>query len=129
MEKDDVYWNFPDPDLRDRMVMIMNEKSTARLSSALTAARARLLACDKEGQRKRARFFAGDQAGKFQRMGLAEDPELLGSLLFVEAELVKGAATALKDVAAFLEASPSQPLEAIERLAWRFLASSCLRGE
>src|SRR5438034_5213623 len=116
-EKDDVYWDFPDPDLREKMVM--NEKSTGRLRSALTAARDRLLACDKEEQRKRAQFFTADQAGKFQRMGLTEDPgeQLLGSLLFVEADLVKGAAAVLKDVAAFLEASPNQPLEAIERLA------------
>ncbi len=110
----DVYWNFPDPELRRKMVM--NQKATGSLAASLVAAAERLRESDR--QRGRAKFFGADQAGSFQHMALARDAgdDLLGTLLFVEAEVVQGVAKALKDVSEFMEAAPDQPQRAVERL-------------
>jgi hypothetical protein len=117
LEEDSVYWDFADFSLRTRMVT--SSAATGSLSAQLLAARERLLASDRDEDRKRAGFFVSNQTGSFQQMALAggHGESLLGSLLFTEAEVVRGAAEALKDVNEFLEASSQQPQRAIERLA------------
>jgi hypothetical protein len=116
-QKEDVFWNFPDLDLRSKMVT--NTIATSNLNVSLSAAHDRLLASDQEGDRKRAKFFTADQVGKFQQMALAEDlgENLLRSLLFVESGIVNGAAEALKDVNEFMAEALKSPQKAIERLA------------
>lgn len=110
----DVFWNFPDPDLRGAMVI--DSHTTQSLVPALLTAHDRLLDA---GDSDNAGFFTADQLGKFQELmatGGAGDI-LLQSLLFTEAELVRGAASALKDLQKALPALATAPSQAIRQLA------------
>lgn len=109
----DVFWNFPDLNLRRAMVF---DNHTAQiLMSALLAAHTRLLDA---GDKSNASLFTSDQLGRFQQMAAGADGDrLLQSLLFTESQMVRGAADALKDVQKALPALPTAPSKAIRRLA------------
>src|SRR5262249_22534550 len=89
----DVFWNFPDDQLRK--IMARNAVTQAALIPSLTVARNRLR---EVGDELNAGFFTSDQAPIFQSMAVTGMGDtLLQSLLFTEAEIVEGAAKALKD--------------------------------
>lgn len=109
----DVFWNFPDAELR--RTMAANSVTAARLAPALLAARDRLL---EAGDKRTAAFFDADPAPSFQNMtfsGIGET--LLHSLLFTEAEVVQGAASALADMQKMTSAAAATPTKAIRRFA------------
>jgi hypothetical protein len=109
----DVFWNFPDEQLRKAMAA--NALTAARLAPALLTARGRLL---EAGDTRTAAFFAADQVPVFQNMtfsGMGET--LLNSLLFAEAEIVQGAASALVDMQKMTSAAAATPTKAIQRFA------------
>ena len=109
----DVFWNFPDPDLR--RAMAFEVLTTRALIPILVNAGQRLLHA---GETKRAEFFTADGAKAFQRLANnATGDVLLQSLLFTEAEMVRGAATALREVQSVLPSAATSPKEAIARLA------------
>jgi hypothetical protein len=109
----DVFWNFPDPDLR--RAMAFEVPTTRALIPTLLNASQRLLHA---GETARAEFFTADGAKAFQQLASnATGDVLLQSLLFTEAEMVRGAATALREVQSMLPRAATSPKEAIARLA------------
>jgi hypothetical protein len=109
----DVYWDFPDIDLRHAVAF--DAHTTASLVPALVTAQTRLR---EAGDNNNAAFFTAQQAATFQNMtrsGIGDT--LLQSLLFTEAEIVRGAAAALKDVNGMLDAVAAAPTQAINRFA------------
>jgi hypothetical protein len=110
---DDVFWDFPDADLRHAMAMAPQTGTT--LVPALQTAQARLR---EVGDAHDASFFDPQQAATFQRMTLdGMGDSLLNSLLFTEAEIIRGAIAALNDVNAMLDVVTTAPTRAIVRFA------------
>lgn len=116
--ENDVFWDFQDVNLRKAVAF--DSHTTASLVSALTTARRRLLDA---GDGRTAAFFTPDQAGSFQSLATNSfgnnslGDNLLHSLLFTEAEMVNGAASALKDVQGMLSKATTAPQQAIARFA------------
>jgi hypothetical protein len=112
----DVFWNWPDPDLRHAVAL--HPATTASLGPLLNTAHDRWWDA---GNRDTANRFTADQAGVFQnaavREGVGEGDVFLHSLLLTEAEMVRGAASALKDVQDVLPELATAPSKAIRRLA------------
>ena len=109
----DVFWDFPDIDLR--RAVALDPHTTASLVPSLLTAQTRLREAGDDGD---ASFFTAQQAGTFQNMtrsGMGDT--LLQSLLFAEAEIVRGATAALKDVNGMLDAVAAAPTKAINRFA------------
>jgi hypothetical protein len=109
----DVYWDFVDIDLR--RAVAGDPHTTASLVASLLSAQSRLR---EAGDDHNAAFFTAQQAATFQNMtqsGIGDT--LLQSLLFTEAEIIRGATAALKDVNGMLEAVATAPTKAIERFA------------
>jgi hypothetical protein len=109
----DVYWDFPDVNLRKAVAM---DAHTGRsLVTALATARSRLLDA---GNGSTAAFFTPDQAGNFQSLAInATGDTLLQSLLITEAAMVRGAADTLKAVQASLADVANAPSKAIAQFA------------
>lgn len=109
----DVFWNFPDPNLRHAMALAT--PTAISLGQALQNAQKRLR---EAGDNHNASFFDPQQAGAFQRMTIdGMGDTLLTSLLFTESQIIRGAAASLKDVNSMLDAVATAPTKAIERFA------------
>ena len=109
----DVFWNFPDHNLRRSMVF--DGHTTPALALALEAAHQRLLDAGDPGN---AAFFTPDGVEAFQKLASESTGDiLLNSLLFTEAQMVSTAAKALRDVQAALSNAATAPTQAISRLA------------
>jgi hypothetical protein len=109
----DVFWDFPDVSLRKAVAL--DSHTTRSLLPALASARERLLDAGKSGA---AAFFTPDQAGSLQNLATNSLGDvLLQSLLFTEAEMVNGAASAIKDVQGMLSNAATAPSQAIARFA------------
>jgi len=109
----DVFWDFPDVNLRQAVAF--DPHTTASLVPALLTAQTRLR---EAGDDSDAAFFTAQQAATFQNMtrsGMGD--MLLQSLLFTEAEIIRGATAALKDVNRMLDAVDTAPTMAINRFA------------
>jgi hypothetical protein len=109
----DVYWDFADANLRRAMAMASD--TTANLVPALQTAQARLR---EAGDDHNASFFIPQQAATFQRMTLdGIGDTLFNSLLITEAEIIRGATAALRDVNGMLDVVATKPTKAIGRFA------------
>jgi len=109
----DVYWNFPAPEFR--RAMVSHPRTLARLSADLVRVNELLLAYGMGGT---AGFFTPDRAEVLQNEAMqGTNDALLRSLLFVEADIVRGAHKAAQQLAAFTSTAGSKPSEAIEALA------------
>ena len=109
----DAFWNFPDVDLR--RAVATDAHTTAALVPSLLTAHNRLR---EAGDNRNAAFFTAQQASSFQTMTLTGMGEtLLLSLLFTEADIIRGAAAALKDVNGMLDTVATAPTKAIKRFA------------
>ena len=109
----DVFWDFPDIELR--RAVAFDPHTTASLVPSLLTAQTRLR---EAGDDHDASFFTAQQAATFQNMtrsGMGDT--LLESLLFTEAEIIRGATTALKDVNKMLDVAATAPTKAINRFA------------
>jgi hypothetical protein len=108
----DVYWNFPDAALREAIAR--DSHTVAALSGQLATIQQQLV----EAGNSNAQFFAPSMAGRFIELALnTTGATLLNSLLFTEAQLVQGAADALKDSAATAATAATAPTQAITTLA------------
>ena len=109
----DVFWDFPDVQLR--RAMVGDSHTTAALVPMLLTAQTRLR---EDGDTGDAAFFEADQVQSFQAAAVSGMGDtLLQSLLFTEAEIIRGATSALKDVNGMLSNANSSPTAAIERFA------------
>jgi hypothetical protein len=109
----DVFWDFSDSNLRHAMAM--SPSTETNLIPALQNAQTRLR---EAGDDHDASFFIPQQAATFQRMTLdGMGDTLLNSLLFTEAEIIRGATAALMDVNGMLDAVATTPTKAIGRFA------------
>lgn len=108
----DVFWDWPDVDLR--RAVTLDTHTIATLAGRLSEIRGQILTAGSGN----ADFFAPSMAVRFVEMALnAAGDRLFGSLLFTEAELVRGATDALKQVSAGLAATDAAPTHAIKTLA------------
>jgi hypothetical protein len=109
----DVFWDFVDRDLRHTMAVAPDTATNLALALQLAQTRLREAGDDHD-----ASFFAPQQAATFQRMTLdGIGDTLLTSLLFTEAEIIRGATAALKDVNGMLDTIATAPTKAIVRFA------------
>ena len=109
----DVFWNWPDKDLR--RAMVFDSHTTQSLAASLEVARFRLLDV---GDGHNAGFFVSDEVRDFQKLATnSMGDTLLQSLLITEMELVRGAVGALKDVQQSLDNMATAPTKAIIHLA------------
>ena len=109
----DVFWDFPDIDLR--RAVAFDPHTTASLVPSLLTAQTRLR---EAGDDDNAEFFTAQQATTFQNVTLSGMGDtLLQSLLFSEAEIIRGATAALKDVNGMLDSVATAPTKAINRFA------------
>jgi hypothetical protein len=110
----DVFWNWPDPDLRHAVAL--DPHTTASLAPLIQTAHDRWVDA---GNKDTAKRFTNP--GVFQnaavKQGLGEGDVFLHSLLQTEAEMVRGAASALQDVQDALSVLNTAPSKAIVRLA------------
>ena len=108
----DVFWDWPDVDLR--RAIARDAHTIATLAGQLSGIQSQLL----EAGSGDAGYFAPSKAGQFVELALnATGDVLLSSLLFTEAQLVRGAADALKQVSAALATAATAPTQAIRTLA------------
>ena len=108
----DVFWNWPDVDLR--RAIGRDSRTIAMLGARLSGIQSQLL----EAGAGNASFFAPSQCGRFVELALnATGDTLLSSLLFTEAQLVRGATDALAQIAAALGTAATSPTQAIKTLA------------
>ena len=108
----DVFWDWPDVKLR--RAVARDSRTNATLAGRLSGIQSQLL----EAGSGDASFFAPSMAGQFVELALnATGDVLLSSLLFTEANLVCGAADALKQVSASLATAATAPMQAIKTLA------------
>jgi len=109
----DVFWNWPDPDLRHAVAL--DHHTALSLAPMLATAHDRWA---NAGHNNTAGFFTPDQATTFQQMAISDMGDtLLQSLLFTEAAMVRGASSALNDVQGALSVLDTAPSKAICRLA------------
>lgn len=107
----DVYWNWPAPEFRH--AFLRNPKTFGALSLLLRDASNRLLTTP--GLEKVAADYDPQSADAV--LAAAEQSQLLQSLLFVEASLIKGTQKAGLDLAKFRSAENTDPAQAITLLA------------
>jgi hypothetical protein len=108
----DVFWDWPEVDLR--RAVARDSHTIATLAGRLSGIQSQLLAAGSEN----ARFFAPSLAGRFVDLALEVTGDVfLSSLLFTEAQLVRGATDALKQVSAALGTAAAAPTQAIKTLA------------
>ena len=109
----DVFWDFVDFELRHAVAT--DPHTTVSLVPALLTAQSRLRDV---GDNSDARFFTAQQAATFENMTLSGIGDtLIQSLLFTEAEIIRGATAALKDVNGMLDIAATAPTRAIARFA------------
>jgi hypothetical protein len=109
----DVFWNFPDVDLRHAFAR--DSHTAANLVPSLLNAQARLI---DEGDKHNAPFFVASSASSFQTMAISDMGDvLLQSLLFTEAAIIRGAVGALNDVSKLTASATTAPVAAIARFA------------
>ncbi|MEW6210754.1 MAG: hypothetical protein AB1631_20485 [Acidobacteriota bacterium] len=110
----DVYWNFPA--IEFRRAMVNHPRTLAKLSADLARVNELLLAYGMTGT---AGFFAPARAELLQNEALqGANDGLLRSLLFVEADIIRGAhKAALKLANEFAPVAGSKPSEAVEALS------------
>ncbi len=110
----DVYWNFPAPELRQAMVR--HPRTLARLAADLVRVNELLLAYGMTGT---AGFFTPDRAESLQNEAIQGTSDaLLRSLLFVESDIVRGASKAALTLATGFAANAGlQPSAAVEALS------------
>ncbi len=107
----DIYWNFQASEFRDAMVR--HPRTLTRLSAELVGVKELLTASGMAGT---AGFFTPDRAELLQNE--VTNDSLLGRLLLVEADIVRGAhKAALKLATEFAPNAASKPSEAIEALS------------
>jgi len=108
----DVFWDWPDVDLR--RAIALDPRTMGTLGAHLSGIQTQLL----EAGNGNAGFFAPSKAGSFVELALNTTGDtFLSSLLFTEAQLVRGATNALTQVAAALDTAATAPTEAIKTLA------------
>ncbi|HEY3743507.1 MAG TPA: hypothetical protein VGL53_26865, partial [Bryobacteraceae bacterium] len=108
----DVYWNWPDHDLRQAVAGC--SLTVGALSSQLTTIHGLLV----EAGNSNAGSFVPTAASSLIQLALnSTGDRLLQSLLFTEAQIVGGATDALKSIAAALPALAKTPTKAITTLA------------
>jgi hypothetical protein len=108
----DVFWDWPDVDLR--RAVACDPRTIATLAGRLSIIQSQLL----EAGSGNAGFFAPSMAGRVVELALnATGDVFLNSLLFTEAQLVRGATDALKQVGAALATAATAPTQAIKTLA------------
>jgi hypothetical protein len=108
----DVFWNFPDVDLR--RAIARDSHTMATLGARLSAIKGQL----QEAGNGNADHFDPAAASSFVEMALnATGDFFLNGLLFTEAQLVGGATDALKQVSAALAQAATAPTQAIKTLA------------
>lgn len=123
---DDVYWNWPDIELRGHMI----RSGVADLARILADVESRLRLAGRSDQ---AGLFEPHDAQAVVDRSDFRDGMAFHSLLFAESQLVGGAARALDEMARFWEQADHSPSKAIEHLS-RFGAKavstihSSLRG-
>jgi hypothetical protein len=106
------FWNWPDVNLR--RAIARDSHTLATLGGKLLNIQRQLL----EAGSGNASFFAPSQAGPFVELALnATGDTLLSSLLFTEAQLVRGATDALAQIAAALGTAATSATQAIKTLA------------
>ncbi|HEX3681940.1 MAG TPA: hypothetical protein VHU83_05305 [Bryobacteraceae bacterium] len=109
----DTFWNWPDPALRKAVAFDNHTKQS--LLNAIGTAHDEWTAA---GNKNIAGFFAPGQVSRFQQAATVDTGDtLLQSLLFTEAAMVQGAASALKDIQGALAQLALAPTQAIPRLA------------
>lgn len=111
----DYYWDWPDEDIRDQMILHPN--TTAALSVTLTRVHSLLLEAGMAGT---AGFFEPGRAKLIQQEVANDDKSdssNIAKLLFVEAEVVRAARRAGFALAKFTAAANSKPAEAVKELA------------
>ncbi|HEY3707476.1 MAG TPA: hypothetical protein VGL22_20610 [Terracidiphilus sp.] len=110
--KGDVYWDFADIDLRRRVAR--DSHTVAALAQQFASIHAQLI----EAGSSNAAFFDPSGVGKFIDLALnTTGDNLLRGLLFTEAQLVQGAADALKRLALALATMAARPAQAMRLLA------------
>jgi hypothetical protein len=109
--KGSLYWNHPDPDLRRAMAGASLRLGT--LLDKMQVARTRLQAAG--DPRNKVQFYKESQAKTI--IGIAEDTQVLQSLLFVESMLVNKVVEAALAMARFRESNLSDPAAARKALA------------
>lgn len=108
----DVFWNWPEVDLR--RAVARDSHTIATLAGRLSGIQSQLL----EAGSGNADSFAPAMASRFVELALdATGDVFLSSLLFTEAQLVRGATDALKQVSAALATAATAPTQAINTLA------------
>jgi len=107
----DVFWDWPEPDFR--RAFLHNAKTSAALSRLLQDVSNRLLAAP--GMEGLAADY--DPRSIESILAVAENSQLLQSLLFVEATLIRRAQSAGLDLAKFRVAANADPPQAIALLA------------
>jgi hypothetical protein len=108
----DVYWNWPDVDLRRAMAGDGHTMTT--LGGRLAAIQGQL----QEAGNGNAGFFDPSMGTRFAQLATnASGDGFLQSLLFTEAQIVAGATNALKQVSAAAATAATAPTQAIRTLA------------
>jgi len=108
----DVFWDWPNVDLR--RAVARDPHSIGTLGGRLSVIQSQLL----EAGSGNASFFAPSLAGRFVELALnATGDVLFSSLLFTEAQLVRGATDALKEISAAAASVATTPTQAIKTLA------------
>jgi hypothetical protein len=108
----DIFWNWPDVNLR--RACARDSHTIATMAGRLSRIQSQLL----EAGNNNARFFHPSMAGRFVELALgATGDKLLYSLLFTEAEIVRGASDALKQVSTAMATAETVPTRAIKTLA------------
>jgi hypothetical protein len=112
----DVYWNWPDRDLRKALVSL--QLTRQQLVPLLLSARDRLIQAGLTG---RAADFDPKHAASFQAMAMSDETgnlvSRLSALCSVEAALVGGAAKAFEEIQQAFTKQKNDPAAAIESLA------------
>ncbi len=109
----DVFWNWPDPDLRSAVAGLRS--TGASLARAMEVHRQRLISEDK---RRQAGFFKPEELGEWVKIALDRPSERhMEALLSMESRLANGAADAVDKVQAALAAAPDNPTAAVAALA------------
>jgi hypothetical protein len=107
-----VSWNWPDVDLR--RAVARDPHTIGTLAGRLAGIQSQLL----EAGRRDAGFFTPSAASNIVEQALGASGDVfLKSLLFTEAQLVNGAADALKQISASLSLAAKVPTQAIKTLA------------
>ena len=108
----DVFWDWPGVGLR--RAVARDSHTIANLAGRLSGIQSQLQAAGSGDSD----FFAPSQAGTFLELALnATGDKLLSSLLFTEAQLVRGATDALKHISSGLANAATAPTQAIKALA------------